>query len=183
LAIDLLQHILCKATAQEKLLPIGGRAPAIPTSLYADDATIFVAPIKDDINFLATTLSNFGIVTGLVTNCAKSHVATIRCEGIDINDILQVLPASHVSFPMRYPGFLLSVDRQRIIHFQYLEDKVTDKLVLPIGKHATMNGHSVLVKFLLINKHFHLLHHRAQHSKEFLMKIGSIQCAFFMGDY
>jgi hypothetical protein len=103
----------------------------------------FLAPIKDDINFLATTLSNFRMVTGLVTNCAKSHVATIRCEGIDINDILQVLPASHVSFPMRYLGFPLSVDRLRIIHFQYLEDKVTGKLVLPIGKHATMNGHSI----------------------------------------
>jgi hypothetical protein len=40
----------------------------IRTSLYADDAAIFMAPIKRDINFLASMLHHFGDVTGLVTN-------------------------------------------------------------------------------------------------------------------
>jgi hypothetical protein len=80
LAIDSIHHILQKATDQGRLHPISGRAPTIRMSLYVDDAVIFLAPIKDDIEFLATTLANFGEVTGLVTNCAKSHVAPSRCK-------------------------------------------------------------------------------------------------------
>lgn len=72
LAIDPLHHILAKATAQGSLHPLRGRP--IRASLYADDAAIFVAPIKSDIQFLASTLASFGEVTGLVTNCAKSLV-------------------------------------------------------------------------------------------------------------
>ena len=109
LAIDPLHHILRKATVQGHLHEIGGRAPNIRTSLYADDAAIFVAPIKDDIDFLASTLDHFGMVTGLVTNCNKSHVAAIRCEGLDLDGILQSFPASRTTFPMKYLGLPLSV--------------------------------------------------------------------------
>jgi hypothetical protein len=115
--IDPLHHILCKAIANGNLHPIGGRAPAIRTSFYADDAAIFVAPIKEDIKFLVSILADFGDVTGLVTNCAKSQVAAIRCEGIDTNDILQAFLASRVSFTMKYLGLPLSVHRLRRIHF------------------------------------------------------------------
>ena len=80
LAIDPLHHILAKATEQGKLRPLRGN----PTraSLYADDAAIFVAPIKEDIQFLASTLGSFGEVTGLVTSYNKSHVAPTKYESI-----------------------------------------------------------------------------------------------------
>ena len=79
LAIDPLHHILCKATAQGRIHKVRGRVPTVRTSLYADDAAIFMKPKKEDINFLATTLAQFGCVTGLVTNCTKSQVAlTLR---------------------------------------------------------------------------------------------------------
>jgi hypothetical protein len=64
------------------------RAPMIHTSLYVDDAAIFMAPYKDDINFLASTLHHFGDVTGLFTDCAKSQVAPIICAGLDLDNIL-----------------------------------------------------------------------------------------------
>src|SRR6266540_6151832 len=99
LAIDPLHHILAKATSQGLLHRLRGRVPTIRTSLYADDAAIFMAPIKEDIDFLATTLERFGDVTGLVTNCAKSQVATIRCNNINLEEILHAFPASHTNFP------------------------------------------------------------------------------------
>jgi hypothetical protein len=40
----------------------------IHTSLYADAATIFLRPDKNDVNFLVSTLDKFGEVIGLVTN-------------------------------------------------------------------------------------------------------------------
>ena len=109
LAIDPLHHILAKATSQGQLHPILARTETLCASLYADDAAIFVKPIKEDIQFLASTLANFGEVTGLVTNCAKSHVAPIRCNDVALDDILMSFPAIQTTFPMRYLGLPLSV--------------------------------------------------------------------------
>ena len=147
MAIDPLHHILAKATEQGKLRPLRGN----PTraSLYADDAAIFVARIKEDIQFLASTLGSFGEVTGLVTNYNKSHVAPIRCANIDLDEILQAFPAVWATFPMRYLGLPLSVARLKRIHFQYLEDKVAAKLPPWSAIHVATPGRIVLVKAVL----------------------------------
>ena len=140
LAIDPLHHLLHKATDQGLLHKLRGRAPTIQTSLYADDAAIFVTPKKEDIAALANILANFGNVTGLVTNCAKSQVVPIRCDNIDLDDILQAFPTSRTTFPMKYLGLPLLVRRLRRIHFQHLEDRVAGKLTPWIGRHANMAG-------------------------------------------
>jgi hypothetical protein len=70
LAIDLVNRILAKATEQEILHPLHGRT--MPgTSLYADDVTIFVAPIKEDISCLPSILGTFGDATGSCANSQK----------------------------------------------------------------------------------------------------------------
>ena len=95
LAIDPLHHILCKATAQGQLHKLQGRIPTVCTSIYADDAAIFMKPKKEDVQFLANALVQFGNATGLVTNCAKSQVVPIRWDNIDLDDVLHaflVLP-------------------------------------------------------------------------------------------
>jgi hypothetical protein len=74
LAIDPLHHIVCKATEQWHLKKLRGSAPMIRTSFYADDAAIFVTTIKEDINFLASILHQFGEVSGLVTNSVKAKL-------------------------------------------------------------------------------------------------------------
>jgi hypothetical protein len=149
LAIAPLHHILCKATEQGRIQKLWGRASMIPTSFYADDAVIFMAPINHDINFLTSTLEYFGDVSGLVTNCTKSDVAPIRCVGLDHDDILQAFLATHTMFPVKYLGLPLSVKRIKRIHFQPLEDKVATKLVPWIGKHVTMASRTSLVKSVL----------------------------------
>ena len=64
------------------------------TSLYADDAAIFMAPIKSDVDNLATILKGFGDVTGLCTNFHKSFVVPIRCNHIDLDHILGRVPGT-----------------------------------------------------------------------------------------
>jgi hypothetical protein len=81
----------------------------VRTSLYANAATIFMAPNKDDINFLASTLHHFGDVTDLVTNCTKSQVAPITYVGLDLDHILQAFPTTRTNFPMKVLGLPLSV--------------------------------------------------------------------------
>jgi hypothetical protein len=86
-----------------------GRGNILRTSLYADDAAVFVAPIKSDIRNLAAILHDFGKVTGLCTNFLKSSVAPIRCGEIDLDDVLQDIPAARASFPLQYLGLPLSI--------------------------------------------------------------------------
>jgi hypothetical protein len=47
------------------------------TSLYADDAVIFMTPIREDFEALSCILSGYGEVTGHVTNVQKSSVVPI----------------------------------------------------------------------------------------------------------
>jgi hypothetical protein len=60
LAMDPLQRLLQVATEKEILHPISTRTKGIKTSLYADDAAIFVSPTKQDITGLKNILDVFG---------------------------------------------------------------------------------------------------------------------------
>lgn len=68
IAIDPLQQVLNVATRCGILHKIRGRGTCFRTSLYADDAAVFVKPLKEDVSNLATILDCFGRATGLCTN-------------------------------------------------------------------------------------------------------------------
>jgi hypothetical protein len=149
LAIDPLSHILEAATTHGLLHKLRGWGTILRTSFYADDAAVFVAPIKQDIQNLATILHNFGEVTGLCTNFLKSSVVPIKCGNIDLDDILEDIPTTRASFPLRYLGLPLSVWSLCRRDFQHLEDKCTGKLPPWIGKFTTMAVRPSLVKSVL----------------------------------
>jgi hypothetical protein len=136
-----------------------------------------VTPNKNDIKFWPSTLENFGDVTGLITNCAKIQVDPIRCEGIDLDDILHNFPVTRVNIPMKYLSLPLSVLRLKGIHFQPLEDKVAGKLVPWIGKHVTMAGHVTLVEAVLTSMVIYYIT-VLEILVEMLMKIDSIRQTF-----
>ena len=60
LAIDSLQRILELATEGGHLSPLRGRHAKLRVSLYADDAAIFINPVRDDVEMIASILSAFG---------------------------------------------------------------------------------------------------------------------------
>jgi hypothetical protein len=155
LAIDPINHILTKAINQGRLHSLLGRATVARTSLYADDAAIFVAPIKEDIACLASILGTFGEVTGFEANPQKSLVAPIQCDGLDLDDILQPFPASRTSFPMRYLGLPLSVYRLKRGDLQYLQDKIAGKFAAGNWKNVNMAGRRVLVRSVLTSQTIH----------------------------
>jgi hypothetical protein len=66
----------------------------------ADDAAVFVAPVKEDVQNIASILHHFGEVTGLCTNFSKSSVVPIRCEAIDLDVVLEDIPAARATFPL-----------------------------------------------------------------------------------
>ena len=127
------------------------------TSLYADDAAIFVAPIKEDIQNLAEILSDFGVVTGLCTNFQKSSIVPIRCGQVDLDAILDGLPVVRATFPLRYLGLPLSVWRLRKVDFQPLEDKCVGKIPAWHGRFMNIAGRGTLVKSVLTSQAIYYL--------------------------
>lgn len=75
--------------------------------MYADDAVIFINPTRSDVANFADILHRFGTTTGLVTNLQKSQVAAIRCDNIDLKDVLEGVPAMRANFPIKYLGLPL----------------------------------------------------------------------------
>jgi hypothetical protein len=80
LAMDPLQHILHLATEKGVLHPILSRAGGIKTSLYTDDAAIFISPTKQNVQALQSILDIFGQALGLCTNIQKPEVYPIGCS-------------------------------------------------------------------------------------------------------
>lgn len=146
IAIDPLQQILDVATRKGFLHKIRGRGVMMRTSLYADDAVVFMAPIKRDVDNLAAILRGFGEVMGLCTNFHKSSMVPIRCNHLDLMHITQSLSASRVSFPLCYLGLPLSVWQLKLVDLQFLVDKVASRLRTYEGQNITTIGRAALVK-------------------------------------
>ena len=92
IAIDLLQKILDLAMEEGHLVKFKGKQVVMRTSIYADDTAIFVKPYKKDVTALADILTKFGEVSGLKTNVQKSSVIPIRCQGVDLDEVLHDFP-------------------------------------------------------------------------------------------
>ena len=140
---------MCSSDLSNLLQPLPGRFIKSRISLYADDAVIFLAPTACDVSNLAALLQNFGEVTGLVTNVAKSSVAAIRCADIDLDTILAIFPASTAQFPIKYLGLPVALGRLRRVDFQPYIDNAASRLTPWMGKFMNRAGCSALVKSVL----------------------------------
>ncbi|WVZ82071.1 LOW QUALITY PROTEIN: hypothetical protein U9M48_029378 [Paspalum notatum var. saurae] len=157
LAIDPLQRLLHLATEAGILSRFSKSRLRLRTSLYADDAIIFIKAKKGELESLAALLHLFGEATGLRTNLQKSSIVPIRCEGLNLDEILAGFPASRTSFPIRYLGIPLTMTRLKKVDFQYLIDKARNKLTSWQGRNLTMAGRIVLVKSVLSSQPVHTL--------------------------
>ena len=68
LAMDPLQCLLDLATQHGILTPLLITVAKWRTSMYADDAAIFISPTKDDVEAIKIILQAFGIFLGLHIN-------------------------------------------------------------------------------------------------------------------
>ena len=68
--MDPLQCLLDQATQHGILTPLPITAAKWRTSMYADDAAIFINPIKDDVEVVKIIIQAFDIFLGLHINLA-----------------------------------------------------------------------------------------------------------------
>ena len=111
LAMEPLHKLLQLATSNGQLLQIGHRCSKLRVSLYADDAAIFLNPIQEEVREVASLLATFGVVSGLCVNIAKSACYPIRCEDIDVPELMQHFNCPIRSFPCTYLGLPLHFRR------------------------------------------------------------------------
>jgi hypothetical protein len=149
LAMDPLQWILQLATEKGIMHPISSRARGIKTSLYADDAAIFVVLTKRDIKALRAILYIFGQMMGMCTNVQKSEVFPIWCISPQLDQILKGFPAPLREFPCRYLGCPLHPKKLRKIDFLPLIEKVGGKLPSWKGNLMSKAARAQLVKSVL----------------------------------
>jgi hypothetical protein len=102
--MDTLSKIFDIATEEGHLTPLKGRQARLRLSLYADDVMIFTNPVKEDISCIMQIIKAFGDATGLDINMAKSSIATIRCAGINMDEVLSDFLGQRTSFPIQYLG-------------------------------------------------------------------------------
>lgn len=102
---------------QEELLsPLSNRAARFRISLYADDAAIFINPIRNDVNNLISILKFFGEATGLQVNLHKSSVMSIKCAEQNLSEVLENFNGQRGNFPITYLGLPLTPGRIKRIH-------------------------------------------------------------------
>jgi hypothetical protein len=149
LAIDPLQNLLAAAQDEGLLQPLHRRTARFNMALYADDAVIFTKPIKDEIQAVQAILLHFGRTTGMITNLTKSEVYAIRCEDLDLQDILSPFPAQLKEFACSYLGLPLHIRKLRRLDVQPLIDRFAARLPTWKGKLLNKTGRAVLIKSTL----------------------------------
>jgi hypothetical protein len=125
--MDPLQRMLEMDTAQGLLSPIGDPIK-MRTSLYADDAMLFLRLLSSDVANLQYLLNQFRMATRLCTNIQMSEIFLIRCENLNLSEILGEFQVQQGSFSCKYLGLPLRIGRIRREDKNLLIDKVAEKL-------------------------------------------------------
>ncbi|KAM0907438.1 hypothetical protein ACQ4PT_016138 [Festuca glaucescens] len=97
--------------------------PKYRPSLYADDIMMFIKPCCED-TAARRLMDAVGEASGLHPNFAKSLLSLIRCDGIDLRDMIQQLWCPMSSLPRTYLGLALAVSRLTRAELQPVIDKV-----------------------------------------------------------
>jgi hypothetical protein len=117
--------------------------------MYADDAALFVKPVRDDIATVAEILDIFGRALGLMVNRSKCVVYPIHCEEVDVEVVLQDFQCPIKNFPCTYLGLPLHYRHLRRVEFQPLIDKVGNRLPAWKGWFLNRAGHLKLMTTVL----------------------------------
>lgn len=94
-------------------------------------------------------MERFGGATGLRINVQKCSVIPIRCNDLDLEQILAPFAGERGQFPMTYLGLPLMVGRLRLIHLQPMQDKTRSRLAGWQGKLLNISGRKELIKSVL----------------------------------
>jgi hypothetical protein len=108
LTIEPLHKLFKQAQNLGVLSHLHGSCERFRASLYVDDAAIFIKPTIQDVMMTKHILQLFGEASGFVTNIEKTEFFTIRCQHLDIEQILGLnqrisqFPCTYLGLPLHY---------------------------------------------------------------------------------
>jgi len=170
-------RLLELATTSGRLTTIAHMCAKLRISMYADDATIFLNPVKEEVKELASLLATFGSASGLVVNMNKSACYPIRCEELDVPQIMQFFNCPIKSFPCTYLGLPLHFRKLGRIEVQPLIEKVSARLPTLKGRLLNNAGRLRLVNSVVASIPVHFLSVFALNKWE-IKKIDKVKCSF-----
>ena len=157
LAIDPVQRLFDIASREGLLNPILHRSARLRVSLYADDAAIFINPIREEVQVTNQILAAFSEASGLSVNLSKCAVYPIRCDSLQLKHIMQPFPCAIKAFPCKYLGLPLTCRPLCRVDFQPLLDNLAGKLSAWKGKLLDKAGRLTLVNSVLTAVPVHFL--------------------------
>uniref|UniRef100_A0A453I1H1 Reverse transcriptase domain-containing protein n=1 Tax=Aegilops tauschii subsp. strangulata TaxID=200361 RepID=A0A453I1H1_AEGTS len=89
-------------------------------------------------------LQSFDDASGLRINLAKSTATPIHCNDIDLELVLQAFGGPIAHFPIRYLGLPITMGRLRLVHLQFILDRIRARLAGWKGRMLSMAGRRVL---------------------------------------
>lgn len=149
LCIDPLHRVLEAAIRTSRLSTMPGVSARMRTNLYINVAVIFINPVREEMDMLLDLLERFGDATGLRVNLAKSSAIPIRCNDIDLCNILQNFGGRTAALPTTYLGLHISIRRLRLVHLQFILDRIRARLASWKCRLMPMAGRRVLVCHVL----------------------------------
>lgn len=157
LVMDVLSSLVQKAEELDLIAPIAPRPVGHRISIYADDVVIFASPADGDLTVVKGILQSFGDATGLKVNMRKSSIIPICCDDVQQELVKGELECDVTSFPCRYLGLPLSLQRLTKEDLQPILDKIAD--ALPGWKAAILatSGCLILVRAVLTTIPIYLL--------------------------
>ena len=157
LVMDVLSHLITKASDEQLLQPLARTALQHRISLYADDVVIFLRPSASDIEITLDILQLFGEASGLKTNVQKSSVLPIQCTEEDKLVLQEHLPCQISEFPCKYLGVPLSPLKLTKAQIQPIIEKIGDRLPGWKADLLTKAGRKVLVQSVLTSMLIYLV--------------------------
>jgi hypothetical protein len=149
LAMEPLQRLMESAANEGLSSPLGNRTAKLRVSLYADDASIFLKPVREEVQVVAEILEVFGMASGLVTNQAKCAVYPIHCDTFNLDVVMQPFLCPVQNFPCKYLGLPLHVRQIRRVEVQPLIDKMANKLPTWKGRFLNTAGRLKILNMVL----------------------------------
>jgi hypothetical protein len=128
---------------------MGERQIKHQVSLYAYDLIMFIATVASDLSLASRIFDVFEGASRLRCNLSKCQIAPIRCEESQVNLATSFSPCAVVEFPIRYLGIPLSITSLPKSAWQYLIDKVADRLSVWKGNLMHRSGRLTLIKSTL----------------------------------
>jgi hypothetical protein len=122
-------------------------APKINHLLFADDSLLFFKATTSEARMVQDSISKYCNASGQKVNLAKSSIFFSKgCRQITRNEIKSILHMENESLNEKYLGLPTEVGRSTIGAFQYLKDRVWNKVQGWIEQTLSAGGKEVLIK-------------------------------------